>query len=267
MTEQSNGTASKDFFRPENQPLDLQDLVVRYLKYLPWLVLCVLISLGGAYLKIRYSIPIYHVQSTLLIKNDVSSQTKDAKLGELFMAQPTINLNDEIQLLRSSPILARVVRDLGLQTTYYNKGSVRSSLLYNETPCRMLITHLADSASGFQIPITIVNENQFFIGKEKALYVFGQPFKVDNNECILFRNTNVSLKVFHKPEFLITWAPALQVGGGLAGDIRIAQVSDYSNVLVLSMETENTNMGIDVLNTIMAVYDSLIVHQHDEFYR
>jgi tyrosine-protein kinase Etk/Wzc len=260
MPEQSNGTPSKDFFRPENQPLDLQDLVVRYLKYLPWLVLCVLISLGVAYLKIRYSIPIYHVQSTLLIKNDVSSQTsKDAKLGELFMAQPMINLNDEIQLLRSSPILARVVRDLGLQTSYYNRGSVRSSLLYNETPCRLLITHLSDSITAFQIPITIINENQFFIGKEKTLYVFGQPFKIENNECILFRNTNVSLKVFHKPEFTVTWAPAILVGAGLAGDIKIAQVSDYSNVLVLSMETENTNMGIDVLNTIMGVYDSLIV--------
>src|ERR1700722_981517 len=191
MTEQ-NGEVARDFYKLERtQGADMRNLVMRYLKYLPWVLICVVIALIGAYIKIRYTTPIYHIQSTMLIKNDVQARGgKDDRLGDLFLAQSTINLSDETELLRSSPVVARVVKDLDIQTAYYNSGIVRQSMLYNDQPIVLQILRLQDSTQPFGFLITAVSDQQFTIGKEKTLYNFGQPFVIANSQCVLQRNNS-----------------------------------------------------------------------------
>jgi tyrosine-protein kinase Etk/Wzc len=260
MTEQNNEVA-RDFYKMERtQSVDMRNLVMRYLKYLPWLLICVLLAMIGAYIKIRYTTPIYHIQSTMLIKNDLQARGgKEDRLGDLFLAQSTINLSDETELLRSSPVIARVVKDLDLQTAYYNKGSVRQSLLYRDLPIVLQILRVQDSTQPFGFIITAVSNRQFAIGKEKTLYNFGQPFVFANNQCVLDRNNNFSLNSFKSREYNVYWQPLIMAAKGLSGEIKIVQANPFSNILTLSMETENTAVGRDVLNTLMSVYDSLII--------
>ncbi len=260
MTEQNNDIA-RDFYKIERtQSVDMRDQVMRYLKYLPWVVVCVVCGLVAAYIKIRYTTPIYHIESTMLIKNDVQARGgKDDRLGDLFLAQSTVNLSDETELLRSSPVVARVIKDLDLQTAYYNKGSVRQSMLYKDLPIILQILHLRDSTQPFGFIVTALNDRQFTLGKEKMAYNFGQPFMFANNQCLLLRNTNLGLNSYKSLEFNIFWQPVISAAKGLAGDIKIAQTNSFSQILTLSIETENTAVGKDVLNTLMSVYDSLIV--------
>ena len=260
MTEQ-NDEVARDFYKMERtQSVDMRNMVMRYLKYLPWLVICVLLALVGAYIKIRYTTPIYHIQSTMLIKNDVQARGgKEDRLGDLFLSQSTINLSDETELLRSSPVIARVVKDLDLQTVYYNKGSVRQSMLYGYQPLILQILHLQDSSQPYGFIITAVSDQQFTIGKDKTLYNFGQPFVFANSQCVLNRNNNFNLNSFKSREFSVYWQPLITAAKGLSGEIKIVQANPFSNILTLSMETENTTVGRDVLNTLMSVYDSLII--------
>jgi capsular exopolysaccharide synthesis family protein len=263
MNENSNGTgphvvANLNF----SQSSEMRDFIMRYLRYLPWLIVCFALSLVVAYIKIRYTVPIYHVQSTLLIKNDAESSPtgKDDRLGELFMAHPTTNLNNEIEVLRSSPVIARVVKDLGLQVSYYIKGSVRSSLLYKESPFTLQVVQMQDPTTGFEFAVTGVNDQHFaIVDKSGTTHAYGEPFKVGNNVCVLTRNFGIDLKIFPTRDFYIDWQPAIEAARGLAGSIRIAQLNDFASILTLSIETENVTLGQDMLNTLMAVYDSLII--------
>jgi tyrosine-protein kinase Etk/Wzc len=239
-----------------------RDLIARYIGYLPWILVCVGVALAIAYIKIRYSVPIYSVQATMMIKNDVTTSGaggKDDRLGELFMVQPSTNLLDEIEQLKSTPVIARVVKDLGLETSYYNNGSVRSSLMYNDIPLQLKILQIADPSAGVNFVVTVVNDQQFKINKEKDLNYFGQPFKLGSNICILTRNMGVDIRIFQTREFNVIWQPAIQVARSLAGTIKIAQGNEFSSVLTLSIETQNVALGVDMLNTLMAVYDSLII--------
>jgi tyrosine-protein kinase Etk/Wzc len=262
MNENSNGTAPQVVANLNfSQSSEMRDFIMRYLKYLPWIIVCFTLSLVFAYIKIRYTVPIYHVQSTLLIKNDVESSPtgKDDRLTSLFMANPTTNLNNEIEVLRSSPVIARVVKDLGLQISYYNKGSVRSSLLYKDVPFKLQVLQLQDSLNGFSFFITALNDQRFTIDKGSASYVYGVPFKIGNNICVLTRDAGVSLKMFQIHDFYISWQPAIESARQLAGNIKISQLNDFASILTLSIETENIALGQDMLNTLMAVYDSLII--------
>ncbi len=256
MSDQQLDLMAQEQGRPE-----IRDFLGRYLKYLPWILVCMVIALALGYIKIRYSVPIYHVQSTMMIKNDApaSAGGKDDKLGELFMTQPTTNLLDEIEVLRSSPVIARVVADLDLQTSYYCNGSVKSAFVYRETPIVLHILENNDSTSGVGFSVSVLDDRQFTLNKDKNVSYFGQPFKIGRSICMLTRDKNINLKAFQAKDFTVSWRPAIDVARDLAGNLKIVQGNDFSSVLTLSMETESVALGMDMLNTVMAVYDSLIV--------
>ncbi len=237
-----------------------REFVLKYLRYLPWVFICTAFALVFAYIKIRYTTPIFHVQSFLLIKDDKGNNlSKDQKLDELFMSQGVVNLSNEIQILKSSPVIQRVVKDLNFQTRYYGTGKIRSSLLYPQSPVLLQIIHIADSSVGFGISITVLNDNQFTIGVSKTPVSFGQIIDKGGNQYIITRNKSVDLHGYASNIFRINWSPLPEAASGIIRSIKVAAPSDQSTILTLSFDGENSNLGRDVLNTMMSVYDTLIV--------
>ena len=123
----------------------------------------------------------------MLIKDENKSPGGNQRFDEMFLNQKSSNLNNEIQILKSRPVLQRVARDLGVQIRYYNKGKIRASLTYPDAPIRLEIPKLADPEAGFSFAITLVGDNQFSWARTKK-YGFGQPFTVGRNTCVLFGN-------------------------------------------------------------------------------
>jgi tyrosine-protein kinase Etk/Wzc len=263
MTEQTNGimASNNTAFKDNSWTVGPKDFLFKYLKYIPWVIICVAIALVLAYLKIRWTPPIYHAQSSLLIKDERSDggASKDERFNEMLMQQPTINLDNEIEILKSSPVMERVVRDLDFQFHYINTGKVRSTLLYPEAPFDLKIIHLADSSTGFAFSITLIDENQFTIGKSKTAVGFGQIFEIGRNHCMLLRKTNIDLRAYPVPNFRISWQPALSAALQLVGGLRVTQLNEQATILTLAFDGENTSLCKNIINTLMAVYDTLIV--------
>jgi capsular exopolysaccharide synthesis family protein len=239
-----------------------REFLARYLKYLPWVVSSVIVFVILAYIKIRYSTPIYSIQSSLLIKNENNQgggSGKDISFNELFMNQNNINLSNEMQILKSRPVLQRVARDLDLQKLYYNRGSIRSTFLYPGRPFELAIIKMGDSSASFAFQITILSDTQFLLNENKSPLSFGQPFQIGSNICLLKRKVQVDLRLYATKVFLISWQPLAQAAESLLGALKVGQANDQATILALSYESENIDLGKNVLNTLMAVYDSLIV--------
>src|SRR5215203_1379711 len=84
-----------------------REFVLKYLKYVPWIILSVSFFLVMAYAKLRYSPLIFEVRSKLLIQNKGSGN----KMQDLFMTNESQNLNDEIEILKSTGLAKRIVKD------------------------------------------------------------------------------------------------------------------------------------------------------------
>jgi tyrosine-protein kinase Etk/Wzc len=237
-----------------------KEFLFRYLRYIPWVIISVALFLLLAYLKVRYSTQIYRVGSSMIFKNDnVSSAVKDARFEDLFINPGSTNLNNEIQVLRSRPVLQRVARDLKLQTRYFNKGSVKTGLLYPDSPILLQILSI-DSSTGLDCQISILDDNNYLINEEKTRHHFGDIMEKGGSRFIILRNPGINLSsVGNTTKFEVNWLPMPYVIEGLIGQLAITQLNEQSTILTMSFESENTNLGKDVLNTLMAVYDSLIV--------
>ncbi|HWK05476.1 MAG TPA: polysaccharide biosynthesis tyrosine autokinase [Puia sp.] len=264
MTEQTNGDSTKENVQVENSwTFGPKDFIFKYLKYLPWVLVCAAIGVALAYVKLRYSVPIYRTQSSLLIKDEHSHGSgggdKDQRFDELFMNQSTANLSNETAILKSRPVLKRVAKDLGLQVTYYNQGSLRSSFLYPNTPIEVRSVQNIDSAREFSFLVMVLNEDQFTLNDDKTAHSFGQPFSWSGNQLTLVRKKEIDLKDYGSAKFQVNWRSIQQATEYLLGGLKVSQIDAQATILSLSFDNENTLLGINVLNTLMSVYDSLII--------
>jgi capsular exopolysaccharide synthesis family protein len=75
---------------------------------------------------------------------------------------------------------------------------------------------------------------------------------------MLVKKNNTGIRPFPRI-FLCGWQPLLSAAEGLQGGLKVVQASDQTTILTLSFEGVDSKLGVDVLNNLMAVYDSLIV--------
>ena len=269
MSERSNGVSNTQVYIKTNNPwvAGPKDFIFKYLPYLPLLLLSIAFFLTIAYIKVRYTTQIFKVQSSLLIQNDMTSVgggganggPKDEKFEELFMTQDQVNLSNEIEVLKSTPVLQRVARDLNLQTMYYSRGNVRGSLIYPMYPFTLNLITKADSTKGLSFRIILLSADRYTVDEGKTVFHFGDTITTGDAKLQLIRNLGVNIFSFASRQFEIDWSPALDIALGLQGQLKVMQLNEQATILTLAFEGENPTLGKDVLNNLMAVYDTLQV--------
>src|SRR6266700_1431984 len=82
-----------------------REFVLKYLRYLPWIVICASLALVAAFVKIRWTNPIFKASSSMLISSEHAGGSQSDRFDALFMNQGSDNLNNEIDILRSKPVM------------------------------------------------------------------------------------------------------------------------------------------------------------------
>lgn len=241
------------------QAISPKEFIFRYLKYLPFVLICVAIAASIAFIKIRYSVAVYHVQASMLVQDEEynNSSTRDSRFQELVEGGQNNNIGNEVRILKSSPVVERVVKALSLETMYYNIGTIKSSLLYPEPPFTMDIVHEADSNAGIDLDVTVLNDQEFTLKKTGPKYFFGQPFDLGGNRVMLVRKAEHILVGYSSPQFEVIHRPARSAASSLIGGLGVGLPEEGTTILTIAFNSENTNLGIDVINCLMRVYDSL----------
>ncbi|MEP6726589.1 MAG: polysaccharide biosynthesis tyrosine autokinase, partial [Bacteroidota bacterium] len=238
-----------------NQPgITPRELIFKYLHYLPWLVISVIIMLSLAYIKLRYSTPVYSVSGKLLVARNTGRGGAD-KFDDIFQMQgASNNLNNEMEIIRSRLMAARVVKSLGLQFQYYNKGKIRTTTMHPaDMPFEFQILSLKDSSAGAGMLVTLINESQFHLNEQPVSYNLNQVLNLPAGDFRLAKKT-VKNNAFSSNQFIIGWQPLESVSAGLSESIKVDKTADFADVLVLSYQTDNTKLGLDIVNSFMDEY-------------
>src|SRR5688572_15854668 len=143
--------------------LSIKDLFFKYVRFLPVFLVSVAVCLLGAYLYLRYTTPIYRVTGTLTFGTDEESR---GKFDDIFLAKNVSNVQTEIEILKSQPLMERVVDSAKLQTNYFAVGKIKTLNIYNGSPFRLNILKLTDSFASFRMNFTFPSEDEFRVNKE-----------------------------------------------------------------------------------------------------
>lgn len=121
------------------QSISLRETIKPYLRKWPWFIVSFSIFILGALIYLRYTPLSYQTTASILIKDEQSSDLSQmAIFSDLGMGQlNSVNLENEIKILKSRPLTKQVVDQLNLNIQYYNEGRLRTTELYENSPIKL----------------------------------------------------------------------------------------------------------------------------------
>ncbi len=113
--------------KKDQQRLNLKVKVLKYLRYWPWFVIAAVIALVMGYIYLRYTPVTYETTAKIKIIDDspelnIASEASIALLGN----QSAINLENQIEVLKSYRLLSEVVEALNLDVAVNKVGNVKT---------------------------------------------------------------------------------------------------------------------------------------------
>ena len=240
--------------------LSLRDVFYKYIRFLPLFILSVSFALLIAYIYLRYTIPIYSVSGSMIIRSEQPGGQRNNELENLISGNKADNIQNEIEVLKSRPLMQRVVDSLSLQYSYTAKGRFKEVNIYNLGPFQMEALEIADSTRSFTFKLKFLNDKVFRINDDKNTFSFGQVFKNDKGLFKLINNPKISVS----KEYSVTWTPGYDAASRYAGAIQVNLKSAGTGILFIAMRTSNAKMGADIINKLMQEYAQYSVEQKDK---
>ncbi|MFI5130138.1 MAG: GumC family protein, partial [Chitinophagales bacterium] len=239
--------------------LSLKDLFYKYVRFLPLFLLSVAIALFVAFAYLRYTTRIYSATGSMLIKNEQPSGRSD-KLESILEGgdNRAQNIQNEIEVLKSRPLMERVVKKLNLEFSYTAKGKIKDYNIYKQGPFVAEAFEIKDSTSGFSLDIKFINDHQFRVDNGESTFSLGELFENPHGVFRLVKKAAAAAG----SEYTISWQPCASVAGGLAGGVRVQPKTPGTSILSISLQSTNGLMAADIVNYLMVEYDSMTVEQN-----
>src|SRR5688572_15302495 len=126
---------------PEQNDESLAEQVTsRYLPYWPIFLLAVAAAIGISFLYLRYKIPIYQADASILIK-DERKGNEDKLTESLDLVSSKKTIENEVEIMKSRNLMVEVVKKLHLYAPVYVKGRIHTVLGYSRSPISIQINN------------------------------------------------------------------------------------------------------------------------------
>lgn len=255
--EQISTSANTNSARNELGNLSVRDLFYKYVRFLPLFLLSLAIALLVAWVYLRYATRIYGAGGSLLIKNE-QTKSNDKVEDLLTGSNKAQNIMSEIEVLKSKPLMERVVNKLHLQLRYVAIGKIKEYNVYKQAPFIVSATP-TDSSSFFSFKIKFINADQFRINGLPVSYTWNQPFTTGSGTFSLVKNGIVT----SGSEYRVDWMSAYAVASMYASEVKVQPKTPGTGILSVSIQTTNAQLAADLVNTLMIEYDTLTVQQNN----
>jgi len=250
----------------KEQPIDLMGQFFKYLSYWKWFVLSLFICLILAALYLKTTIRVYEVKATVLLKDDKkgsgSGMADLSALKDLGLMNIKNNVDNELEILKTSNLTEQAVRDLGIYVSYSEMGTFKNKDLYG-----------ADCPIHITLPEAVLDTlNQVYEFEVSEIQHDGFEFSGTFNDKDFKIKTALtdSMAVlpfgkiyFKRTAFLpqnamtvgIRIDPPVNVVNDLLGRTTMELTSKTTSVVDITLKSTNILRSKDYLNKLVEVYN------------
>jgi capsular exopolysaccharide synthesis family protein len=250
-------TQTTNFNKSELFSLSLRDLFYKYVRFLPMFVLAVAFALFVAYVYLRYATKYYNIAGTMHIKSEPQGGGRTDKYDDIFLNAKTLNLSSEIEVLKSRPLMERVVSKKNLNVDYFAIGKIKTANIYKQCPFQVVFFEIKDSAVSFSLKIEFDNNQNFTVNGGPAKFKFNQVLRDKHADYMLIRDPAAALG----KEYSIVWHPVSSAAAGFASLLQVTPKSLGTGILNISILTTSPHLGVDIVNGAAVEYDSVTIEE------
>jgi capsular exopolysaccharide synthesis family protein len=259
----------------ENDLKKIAELISRNYKLF---IAGIIVALGLAYIVNRFSIPVYKISSSVLIKEDKNqsggSDANNYLNSGLFRISQ--NFQNELWVLKSSPVIEQAIKNLDLSVSYFHKKGFQNLDAYKNAPFHIVLEQNHVQPINVRFYITFMNKEYFQLRAESGKTSF---YNFENNEIInkkdswsfvkngkvgeLIETSDLAFtveldstkKTFDKEKFRYGFEfndiPSLVTG--FKNEFNFVIIDKLSTVVEISLKNESLIKGIDLVNELMRV--------------
>ena len=256
----------------DEEKINYQELLFRYIIHWPWFLASILICLIGAWGYLYFQTPVYQVSASIMIKDDKKGGTSGSadleNLGLGGVITSAQSIDNEIEVLRSKTILKEVVNNLELYITYYDEDKFPKKELYKASPIIVNLTaQEADNLPGVaMIDMKLTQEGGLDVNLKVGLNEYNKHF--DKLPAVLptdvgtfgfalkdsLSNGKIEGQNITRNISAIVSQP-FGVAKGYQGALTIAPTSKATSVATVSLVNTNIQRGQDFINKLMEMYN------------
>lgn len=146
----------------------INQLLFRYLPYWPLFVVMLALGLAGAYVYIRYKVPVYEINASIMIKDEKKGTDESKVLEQLNLFSSKKIVENEIEIVKSRSLLKHVVTNLHLYAPVYEVGKVNTTPAFTKSPIDIEIRNPDSLVEDDKVMFTFDKARQLVVinGKE-----------------------------------------------------------------------------------------------------
>ena len=255
---------NNDLIRQE-KAINFKKIFFLLLGHWPWFILFGILGLGCSYAYTRYTKPMYSVSSSLLIPEE--SKGFDMKqLFDVGMEQNYTNINNQIEILKSSFTVKKTLLELNWRTSWFMKNTFIWTGIYQHEPFDVQEAQNFINPAGIKIFISTSGDNRYTVSAEGKFKVkgveknvsftenaeFGKPFRNDFFNFTLLKRINNFEST--EGEYYFEFNDLNQKTRSYQRRINATLKDEYSDILVCSISGEEITKECDFLNKLVEVY-------------
>ena len=258
----------------DEEQINIQQIIFRYLIHWPWFVVSVVICMIGAWVYLFTTTPIYNISATVLIKDDekgggASMGSELEKMGLDGFMSSSKNVDNEIEVLRSKSLAREVVNQLSLYVTYRDGDAFPEKELYRNSPILVSLTpqEAEKLPKTMEVGMTLLPTGgmnvQIMVGDKEYNKRFDKlpaVFPTDEGTVAFFENkdTLAIIQPEEKGEERHITAfinRPMAVAKGYTNALSIAPTSKTTSVVIVSLKNSNRRRGVDFINQLLMMYN------------
>lgn len=247
---------NKDIFASQGgSGFTLKEYVFKYLSYWPMFLISLAICVSAAEVYNRYATLKYRASVLILVKDDKaasSGRSADDLINNALTGEVKDNLDNEIQLLRSTALLEKVVIKNQFNISYFKQGQFKKTDLYLDAPFRLVPQTIGDSSKAVTVNVQSFTSDgiKYTIGKGDPnvhTVKWNELFKVGKNEFVLVPHGRI---VNGDGNYIGVWNPVKTTAGEVLAKTSVGMLDKKTSIIQLSIIAENLNRGEAILNAL-----------------
>lgn len=240
----------------QEEDFNILETVYQYLGFWKWFVAGVILSVTVAHLYLRYTPEVYQTSAKIKILDDKKRFGMDLSDITSMFSGSKVNLDNEMEVLRSHRLLRRVVNKLNLTTSCYYVANIKTPEIWGDKPFKIIWLEGKDSMeqASFEFSMTLDSDGYKMVSEDTMMeprYTYGQVNTIQGHRFMLDLVNPYSTNLKGK-KYKIVKQPLSLTVENLANSLQLNPVSKIGGeVLSLSLSGENSAKSEAVLNAII----------------
>ncbi len=244
---------------------DIKKVISNLLSNWYYFAIGLLVTLSLAFLYILFANPVYEVNAGIMVEDQKGTNSGTTlpqsnsmfnDLGGAFSMTSTVE--NEEQILQSRSLMYRVVRDLQLNISYFDKQSFGMKETYENTPYNLHLISIPDSLITFTLRWKQVTPTTFELydanNKKVVTAKYGAPVKYNNCVFTVNRNQYVNVDKNDDDHFYFQLSSYDMATTKYQKSLVITVPSDKANAIDISISTNVPSKGEFVMNYFIQRY-------------